>query len=479
MKLSEYAKYDGLGLAKLVKNKEVTQEELRNAALKAMDIVNPKLNAVARTIPKSSETSSHTTEGTFAGVPFMLKDVPQMVANVPFNNGSRFLKGNTSDHDHNLTKRLRKSGLNPVGVTTVPEFSSLNTTESVLYGATHNPWNTDYSTGGSSGGSAAAVAGGIVPLAHGGDGGGSIRTPASINGLVGLKPTRGRIPNGPDRGEGIFGTAMQFGLTKTVRDTAALLDVANGPDTGCYAAVERPKVNFAEEIKTPPKNLKIAWMNTSFSGKKADKDHDDILLKTVKICEELGHEVVNEPLEIDTNSLGYAMYNFHISNVASGIKNAAKSLNRTPSEENIEPHIWHFYQEGLKMSALDLVKAVDIQNVISRRVGQYFKEYDVLLLPTMLHSADKLGGKYYEMPEGNVSEVMAHSTTSLFNLTGLPAISLPLGWSPSGLPIGMQFAGGFGDEATLLKLSRQLEIAQPWENKKTPLIDKLDTELFV
>ena len=248
MKVNEYITYDGLGLANLIKRKEVTPNELKESAMKAIKKLNPRINSIAYLVSENSSFSN----GLFEGVPFMLKDTPPMAANVPANNGSRFLKGLTSNHDANLMKRFRESGLNLLGTTTVPEFSSANKTESILYGITRNPWNTDYGVGGSSGGSAASVAAGFVPLAHGGDGGGSIRTPASINGLVGLKPTRGRIPNGPDRGETIFGTAMQFGLTKSVRDTAALLDISNGPDLGCYAAVDSPDASFIKKIETPP-----------------------------------------------------------------------------------------------------------------------------------------------------------------------------------------------------------------------------------
>ncbi|MBM7599040.1 amidase [Virgibacillus halotolerans] len=471
MKLSEYVIYDGIGLGELVKNKEVTSQEINETALNAINVINPEVNAIAHVIDEKLGKNFNFPDGPFKGVPFLLKDTPTMAEGIPANNGSRFLKGLTSDHDTELMKRFRQGGVNLLGTTTVPEFSSANTTESILYGTTRNPWNTEYSVGGSSGGSAAAVASGIVPIAHGGDGGGSIRTPASINGLVGLKPTRGRIPNGPDKGESIFGTAMQFGLTKSVRDTAALLDISNGPDIGCYAAIERPSVSFSEQIETPPKKLKIAWMDHSFAGTSADEDNKKVLYQTAKRCEELGHELIEAAPVVDTELQGIAMSRFHISNVALAIQKATKNLDRIPSEDNIEPHIWTLYQAGLRLSGLELSEAVDIQNLISRKVAHFFEEYDALLLPTMINVPAKNG--INNQDNKDIKIMMRDNTTSLFNLTGLPAISLPLGWSETGLPIGMQFAAQFGDEATLLKLARQLEIASPWKDKTPSLITQL------
>ncbi|HHY16154.1 MAG TPA: amidase [Firmicutes bacterium] len=473
MKLREYVKYDGLGLAELVKTKQITPAELRETALKAVEVINPRINAVATMIPGDLDitTPHNVPKGPFEGVPFMLKDVPPMIAGVPANNGSRFLKGNTSEHHHNLMVRFREAGLVSIATTCVPEMSASGTTESVLYGNTLNPWNDKHSAGGSSGGSAAAVSGGLVPLAHGGDGGGSIRMPASCCGIIGMKPTRGRIPNGPDRGEAHSGMAMQFLLTRSIRDTAAILDAVNGPDIGAYAYVARPQVPFLEEIKNEPRKLKIAWTPST-----DDEDVLKVLHETIRLLEELGHEVVEDFIEFSEEDKENYMSVRALSSpyLVLAIEGAAKALNRVPSEENLEPSTWANYQRAKELTAVEMAEAVTFQNKISRRVGHFFQKYDILLNPTIAQPPALIGEWNPNNRKNTFRGFGQHfPVTPMYNLTGLPAISLPLGWTDSGLPVGMQFGARFADEATLLQLSRQLEIARPWKDKRPAYLQTL------
>lgn len=484
MKLSEYVKYDGLGLAELVKNKEVTPKELREAALQVIEKLNPKINAIANMIPGDLEitTVENVPKGPFEGVPFMLKDVPPMIAGLPFNNGSRFLEGLTSNRHHNLMIRFREAGLVAIATTTVPEMSASGTTESVLYGDTRNPWNKEYSAGGSSGGSAASVAAGFVPLAHGGDGGGSIRLPASYNGLIGLKPTRGRVPNGPDRGEAHSGTAVQFLLTKSVRDTAAILDAVGGPDVGCYAYVAKPDVPFLEQIKNKPRKLRIAWSDQLLGDPVDDPDTLRILHDTVQLCRDLGHEVVQAFPRLsseDIDDYGRLFGRLSRPHLVLSIEGAAKALNRIPSEENLEPSTWAAYQAGKEITAVEMAEAMGYQNKISRFVGQFFLDYDVLLTPcvggpTPLIGESNPNRRQAMSPEEAMKMMRKYGQfLSLYNLIGTPAINLPLGFTAQGMPMGMQFGAGFGDEASLLNLAAQIEEARPWKAKRPALLDEL------
>jgi amidase len=315
------------------------------------------------------------------------------------------------------------------------------------------------------------VAAGIVPLAHANDGGGSIRIPASCCGLVGLKPTRGRVPTGPDYGELLNGIAVEFALTRSVRDAAALLDVVAGSDTGCYAWAEPPKIPFAKEAVSPPVKLRIAWMDKALTGVPVDQECVDALHDTVKLCEELGHEMVEAAPEIDVEAHSLATLRVWGSNLANMMDGVAALLERTPSEENLEAASWACYQYGKGLAATELLQALDIFTLVSRSVGAFFENYDVLLSPTTAHPPLPLGELNQNASglsaEQWTNQIFAYAPfTNLFNTTGLPAISLPLAWSKDGLPIGMQFAGRFADEATLLKLAGQLEEARPWKDKR-------------
>jgi len=474
MKISEYTTYDGLGLAELVKNKEVTPEELVNISVSIMKELNPTLNAVASIIEEKAleEIKNGLPQGPFEGVPFLIKELVLHAKGIPVNMGSRLAKGITFPVDSELMARFRKAGVVTVGTTTTPEFGYNAVSEATLYGnPTVNPWDTNHSPGGSSGGSAAAIAAGITPLAHANDGGGSIRIPASCSGLVGLKPTRGRIPAGPFNSEPLNGIAIEFALSKTVRDTATLLDAVAGPDIGCYGWAEPPAIPFAEAMKKAPKPLRIAWTGKPASGAPVDEECLRALHETVALCEELGHTVIEAAPKYDAESFSMATVRIWTANIYHMINGAAALSNRTPSEDNIEAAIWACYNYGKEMPASHLLEAIDTNASVSRAAGQFFMDYDVLLSPTLATPPAPIGMLNSNNPHINAVEwteqIFTYAPfTNLFNATGQPSISLPLGWSNKGLPIGMQFTGKFADETTLLQLAAQLEQARPWKEKK-------------
>ncbi|MBA4538145.1 amidase [Bacillus aquiflavi] len=473
MNIAEFAKYDGLGLAHLVKRNQVKPEELVTLSIHAIKQLNPDLNAVVSILEEEAmnEIKAGLSDGPFTGVPFLIKELVLHAANVPISMGSRLAEGTIFPVDSELMARFRKAGFVTVGTTTTPEFGYNAATEAVVYGPTRNPWNLNHSPGGSSGGSAAAVASGIVPVAHANDGGGSIRIPASCSGLIGLKPTRGRIPAGPYNSELLNGIAIEFGVTKTVRDTAHLLDAVSGPDIGCYGWPESPAKEYKQLIQKPVRPLKIAWMAEPVSGAPVDDDCLKALHKTVQLCEDLGHIVVEAAPKYDPEQLSLATLRIWTANIYNMIEGTAQMSGKTASNQNIEAAIWECYLYGKEMKASELLEAIDINAKISRMVGHFFADYDMLLSPTIATLPAKIG----VLNANNLSidakqwteQIFTYAPfTNLFNATGQPSISLPLQTSQNGLPIGMQFTGRFADEATLLQLATQLEEALPWKERK-------------
>ncbi|KAB7705509.1 amidase [Bacillus aerolatus] len=480
MDFCHYSEYDATGLAELVKKKEVTPKELAEAAFEGIEKLNPTINAIVQALAEQSdkEIEKGLPDGPFKGVPFLIKELGIQAAGVPISSGSRLLDGFASPADDELMTRFRKAGLVTVGTTTTPEFGYNFTTESVLHGPTRNPWNLERSAGGSSGGSAAAVAAGIVPIAHANDGAGSIRVPASYNGLIGFKPTRGRVPAGPNVSEPAYGRSASFAITRSVRDTAALLDFIKGPDVGCYAWAERPKRPYSEEALSPPGRLRIAWSAHPQNHATVNEEVLQVLYQTVKLCEELGHTMVEAAPIVDEELHALSALRIKAAYTTSAINHASAKLNRVPSEENLEAAIWSAYQTGQNLKATELLEAFNIQNRISRSVGEFFTNYDVLLTPTAAQPPLSLGELNMNAPESDMRTFGKKMFnyfpfTRLFNTTGQPAVSLPLGWSRTGLPIGMQFAGRFADEATLFRLAGQLEKAGLW-NTTSPLLKQIE-----
>lgn len=473
MRLEEYARYDGLGLAQLITDKQVTTNELIQTALTGIEKLNPAINAVVQVLDQdliSSYQKSSTTP--FKGIPFLMKEYPVHAKDIKIQLGSRLAKkGIAPETDSSLMTRFIKAGLVPIGTTTTPELAVDGSTESLLYGPTHNPWKPKKTTGGSSGGAAAAIASGMVPLAHANDSGGSIRLPASYCNLVGLKPTRGRVPSGPFSGDPLFGLATEFALTKSVRDTAALLDAVSGPDVGSYGWADPPKKPFLESISEPSKPLKIAIMTTPSNGAQVDPEIDRVLKETAKLCEELGHGVDEDFPEVDEEIHFKMKLHYWTATMFKEINEVAKQLNEIPSEKNLEPIVHSAYKYGKHVTTSDLLDAIDIQNNISRNVGQFFTKYDILISPTNALLPSDLGILNTNKPYSDVTAWFKHSNKvtafqGLYNTTGQPALSLPLGWSEDGHPIGIQLVSRFADETTLLNLAHKLEDIVNWKDKK-------------
>lgn len=470
--LADYTKYDGLGLAELVARREVTAGELADAARKAIEKVNPRINAVLQTL--SPETTSGSAGGSrepFAGVPFLIKELVVHAKNVRCEMGSRLAQGFVPSEDTELMTRFRKAGLVLVGTTQTPELGYNPTTETKLFGPVRNPWDLSRSAGGSSGGSGAAVAAGIVPIAHANDGGGSTRIPASCNGLVGLKPSRDRIPNGPDYGDLLCGLASEFAVTRSVRDAAALLDAVAGPDVGAPSHPVPPPRPYREEVGAKPRRLRIAWTTRPTSGAKVDAECEKAVRETVRLLEDLGHTLVENAPRFEWDAFLENVHVIWTGFTALSVDTVAAALGRKPGPDNLEAVTLACYEEGKRYTAVDLLNAMAHGNVVSRQVGAFFEKIDVLVTPTIAALPAPLGELDQDRKGMTAMEwtrqVFTYCPfTPLFNTTGQPAMSLPLHWSANGLPVGVQFVARFGDESALFRLASQLEAARSWAAKR-------------
>ena len=466
MKPAEYISHDGLGLAGLIRNKEISSEEALECALAMAELLNPQINTIIELFPEPLAASDDA-GAPFFGVPFLIKDLGLRARGVLNEMGSRLAQGIRAQHDTDLMKRFRRAGLRTIGRASTPEFGYCPTTEPALYGPSRNPWDLTRMPGGSSGATAASVAAGIVPLAHANDGGGSIRIPASCCGLVGLKPSRGRVPSGPDSAEPLSGLAVEFAVTRTVRDAAALLDAVKGPGVGDPFEIAIPAEAYASSTLKDPGSLKIAWMSEPWSGAGADQEVKDTVPKTAQLCEELGHQVTEARPELDWEQFFEATVVLWAANLAVFIDFAAMLTGRPVDEDHLEATVLACYREGKQVKAQTLLTAQATANRICRAVGRFFQDYDVLLTPTVAQPPLPLGSINANDPSLDAKAWSARTFdfcpfTPLFNMTGQPAISLPLHRTVDNLPLGVQFAGRYGGETTLLQLARQLEQAAPW-----------------
>ena len=473
MKLNEYIKYDGLGLAELIRNREVSATEVTDCARQAIDSVNPQINSIIEQFP-APLSANQSPDAPFQGVPFLIKDLALHAKGVLNEFGSRLAQGIRFNHDTELMKRFRTAGLQTMGRTATPEFGYCATTEPIINGPSRNPWDLKRMPGGSSGASSAAVAAGIVPLAHANDGGGSIRIPAACCGLVGLKPTRGRVSPGPDSGEPLSGLAVDFAVTRSVRDAAALLDAVHGHSPGDPYIIAPPQIPYLQQIRNSPQRLKIAYTSTSWSGSEVDADLKSAVEKTAAICEQSGHEITEATPEFDWQDFFQSTVVYWAANLAVIIDMVATATGRKPDETTLEATTLACYRHGKDISAGQLLRAQGTANHICRSVGAFFEEYDLLLTPTTARPALPVGTLNANDASLDALSWSEHvfdfcPFTPLFNTTGQPAISLPLQRTAADLPLGMQFAGRFGDEATLLQLAAQLEEAAPWP-RTAPLI---------
>lgn len=487
-----YTELDATALAALVRKKEAQPKELVEAAINAIEALNPRLNAVILKLYEQARAAAERpVSGVFGGVPFVFKDLDGSFAGVPYTMGSRFLRYHIPKHNAEVIERMLRTGIIPIGKTNCPELGIVGVTEPELHGPTRNPWNTEHTPGGSSGGTASAVAARIVPMGHGGDGGGSIRIPASHCGLFGLKPTRARNPLGPDYGEAWGGYVQPGVLTRSVRDCAAMLDATHGPEQGAPYYAPPPERPFIEEVGAKPGKLKIAFSVDSLYAESAHPDCKRAVEDAARLCAELGHEVVEAKPSFPMKELIRA----YLVQVAAGTAAAMKELEgyagRPPEPSDVEPPTWLLNQIGQKLSALDLETARAICQRTGREIAPFFNTYDAFLTATVARPPVKIGElalKSYERvglailrkaPIKKVLDLVLDDlalkslaptpNTQLFNQTGQPAMSVPLYWNAQGLPIGVQFAGRFGDEATLFRLASQLESARPWAQRKPPI----------
>jgi amidase len=473
LSLQDYTSRDGLGLADLVSRKEVKPEELLETALSAVEKVNPKINAVLQTLGDQARAAIREglPQGPFRGVPFLIKELVLHAKNVRCDMGSRLAQGMVPDADTELMSRFRRAGLLLMGSTQTPELGYNPTTETVLFGPVHNPWDLGRSAGGSSGGSGAAVAAGAAPIGHANEGGGSIRIPASCNGLVGLKPTRDRVPTGPDYSDPLCGLAIEFAVTHSVRDAAVLLDCVAGADVGAPSHPVPPPRSYREAIGAKVKPLRIAWTVKPASGERIDPECEKAVHETVRTLTELGHTLIEDAPKYDWDTFLRNVHVIWTGFTVLSVEGVCAALGRKPSPDNLEAVTLACYEDGKRYSALDLLNSMAHGNALSRQVGAFFEKVDVLVTPTIARLPAPLG----ELDQNRKGMTAMEWTrqvfsyvpfTPLFNSTGQPAMSLPLHWSAGGLPIGVQIAGRFGDETTLFQLAAQLEEARPWKDKR-------------
>ncbi|WP_030571820.1 amidase [Streptomyces aureocirculatus] len=476
MKLSEYVTHDAVGLAGLVARGEVTAAELEAVALEAVAAVNPLVNAVVETWPaEGGETAGPAAAGQapLAGVPFLIKDVGVTMAGKRSELGSRLAEGLIAPDDSYLMRRFRAAGLATFGRTATPEFAYGITTEPVLYGPTRNPWDLGRSAGGSSGGAAAAVAAGVVPIAHGTDAAGSIRIPASGTGLFGLKPTRGRVSLGPDADEIFNGLAVQGSVSRTVRDSAALLDRMRGPESGDpYFAAEPDRV-YAHEVTRDPGRLRVGVVAGAGGGRGTEGPVAAALSRTAELLASLGHEVSEATLDLGVSWAEYVLANARLwtANLVPWLDGLAAATGRTVGLSTVQPETLAGYFWGRRVTGADFVRALGVRNTVARSVGRHFLRYDVLLSPTLPELPPRLG-EYAEGVEdldgaGWIDRIFDRSPfTAVHNVAGTPAMSVPLeSDAATGLPVGLQFAAGHGREDTLFRLAGQLERAAPWAHR--------------
>lgn len=473
--MHELAFLDATAQAELLRQKEVTPVEMVDAAIERIERLNPELNAVITPLYERAREAADTVsiDAPFGGVPFLLKDIAAEYEGTPLSEGSAFLAGHyISPNDSELVRRYRNAGLVILGKTNTPEFALMPTTEPRQFGPSRNPWNTDMTTGGSSGGSTAAVASGMVAAAHANDGGGSIRVPASCCGVVGLKPTRGRNSLGPEYGDMASGLLCEHVVTRSVRDSAAILDATAGslPGDPYYPApTERP---FAEEVGRTPERLRIGFGTGPLNGASAHPDCVTAAESAARLCEDLGHDVVESSPSLDGSRLFKAFGNVWAAFLCWAIKDWARRIGRTPEEDVFEPATWRTFLHGERLTSGDYLMAVQDLQKASREAAIFFDDHDIWLTPTLAQPPMPLGYFDYtpETRDQHIARLGEYTGFTLIaNASGQPGISLPLHWNDDNLPIGVQLLGRYGDEATLIRLAGQLEEARPWVDRRPPV----------
>jgi len=472
MTFKEYASHDAIGLAQLIRDRTVSATEVLEAAISRADAVNPRINAIVERLDDRARAAAAVgLNGLLAGVPWAVKDLGHDIAGVRLTSGSRAFRDYVPGADSESVRRMRAAGLNIFCTTTTPEFGLTVTTESTLHGQTRNPWDLERTSGGSSGGASAVVAAGIVPAAHATDGGGSIRVPAACCGLFGLKPSRGRTPVGVGRTESWSGLGVSHAVTRSVRDSAAILDAMHGPEAGSRYVAPPPAGTFlAAAGRAPERALRIALQLSPASGAAVDPACIAAARDAAKLCEDLGHHVEEAAPEVDGRALGRAGALLIGAHIAAAFAARAAALGRPMTGDDMELSTAGFIQQGQTASGLDLIAANQAFMTAAIAVAKLQQTYDLILTPVLAKPPLKLGAVALNQPLQAYGEAFSAFCpfTALANQTGQPAMSVPLYWS-DGLPIGVQFAARLGAEETLFSLAHQLEQARPWFDKRAPL----------
>lgn len=472
--MSDIAQLDALAQAALVRVGDVRPGELVEAAIERIERINPRLNCVVTPLYEQARTvaTGEPLDGPFAGVPFLLKDLLAEYAGAPMTEGSRLLVGYVPDYDSELVRRLKASGLIILGKTNTPEFGILGTTEPHLFGPTRNPWDSERMVGGSSGGSAAAVAAGLVPMAHANDGGGSIRIPASCCGVFGLKPTRARNPLGPAHGDLMSGLVTEHAATRSVRDSAALLDATAGPDLGDPYWAPPAAGTFLAEVGRDPGSLRIAFSVESPTGTPVHPDCAEAARNAAVLCQELGHSVQEAKPPLDPQRLSAAFDVVWSAGIAATVESWCRRLGKPLASDAIEPLTRAVYERGIMQTAAGYLLAIEELQRMARAVAVFHGTFDLWLTPTVSSPPLPLG--WFDSVPGNPLRGYERDAefcpfTPVQNFTGQPAMSIPLVWNADGLPVGVHFAARYGDEATLFRLAGQLEQARPWAEQRAPI----------
>lgn len=477
-KSDSYEQHDMIGLAGLVASGDVTPDELLDEALARVEALNPQLNCVTmlREDVARKSIADGLPDGPFRGVPFLLKDLGAEAIDFPSNNGSRLFANTVYDKDSAIFDRLRASGLVTFGRTTSPEGGVGPVTEAAVYGGpTRNPWNLDRTPGGSSGGAGASVSAGIVPGAHGSDGGGSVRIPASSCGLFGFKATRARLPDGPYVGEGWAGMAIDGFLTRSVRDTAALLDATQGADLGAPYFAPPLEASYTNALERNPQGLRIALLTTSLTGEPIHAECRAAAENAARLLRDMGHDVEHSAPKADTRGMMAAWTKIVACGSALSIDSAIKKRGLSLADAPIENIARSAVAYGDTLSGADYLEAVGKVHAYGRELAAFFEDFDILLTATLAEPPAKVGrfnhtsGDYvdYRMGPGRVFDYSPYCAA--FNASGQPAASLPLHWTADGLPVGVHLAAGFGKDEILMGLCARIEEAAPWFDRRPPV----------
>lgn len=473
MPFFEYAEYDAIGLSDLVRTGQVTPVEVVEAAIASAERANPSVNAIVyQAFDEARESAATGPVGPFAGVPMLIKDLGLTAKNWPRTSGSRFCRNVVDDADSGLVKRYRDTGAILLGRSATSEFGIVGNVETAAYGATRNPWKLDYIAGGSSGGSAAAVAAGIVPIAHASDGLGSIRIPAACCGLVGLKPTRDRVPNLPDDVDYALGFVCDHVVSRTVRDSAAMLDLTGFPEPASPYASPPKSGPYRDEVGRHPGRLRVRWSSEAADGTAADPEVADALTRVAATLAAMGHDVDPRGLGREASAVLKARMAVSAGNFAAVMARIIREIGREPTLDDVEPLTLGALMLSRQVNGAAVFRGLQDLRRLSRLILQQFEAFDVFMSPVMAAPPPLIGTispATMDPVEVDRRQNLLFPYTPIFNATGQPSISLPLAMSDAGLPIGVMFTARYGDEATLFRLAGQLEKELPWSTRRPPL----------